>query len=149
METQIRPFTNIVGPFGVDTNTSSITLRDSAGNALKCNYIRVEASGSDTDNALSVSYDPTGITNQLRNSGGLQEMWKDSASDAYAASGFVGSVTQAVGGFPVEFLLADPDRVDTIYIQPLNTNGSIYAIITYGQIQAGNIRRDNERPIGS
>ena len=148
METQVRTFTKFV-KLGDSLNASAVVLSDTAGTTLPCNYIRVEASGTDADNALFVSYDPPGITNTLRDSGGGIDAFLSATGKSYSTSGFVGSVTQAVGGYPVELLLSDTDRTDTVYLQVLNTVGTIIAIVTYGQVQGGNIRRDNDRPVGS
>jgi hypothetical protein len=84
----------------------------------------------------------------------------DSASQttpvaAYTAtSATLGTTSGIVGGFAsvnkgvVEFLLSDVDRASAIQIQ-LDENGACKFFITYGQVQAGNRLRDNERPVGS
>jgi hypothetical protein len=84
----------------------------------------------------------------------------DSASQTTPLSNYadtsavIGTTSGVVGGYAsvnkgiVEFLLADGDRTDTIQLQ-LDENGACNFFVTYGQVQAGNRVRDNQRPAGS
>ena len=105
METQFKPY-GLAIQLTV-TDTSSVVLRDTGGNALKCNYVSV-----------------LGVT----------------------TSGICGGYASVNKGI-VELLLADTDRTDTLEVS-LDENGACNFFITYGQIQAGNIMRDNERTPG-
>jgi len=141
MREYFRPYSLVVTLS--DTNASSITLVDTAGSALKCNYISVECSATTTDEYFRASINPTGLTTPL--------------GTTIAASSTMGLVTSAgVSQYAslsdksiVEFLLSDADRSSLIELQ-LSENsvvGNFY--ITYGQIQTGNPLRDGERPIGN
>jgi hypothetical protein len=141
MEVQFRPYTIMTQI--VNTDGSSISLRDTANEPLECNYISVECSGAPgllSTNWYSVSYAAPGVTTPLANQ--------------TAASGAIGSTSGMVGGIGksgygvVELLLSDAERTDTIFIQP-SVDGAMNFFITYGQIQRGNPGRDNLRPIGS
>jgi hypothetical protein len=138
MEIQFRPF-GLVAQLPT-TDASSIKLRDSAGELLACNFVSVEASGENPDAFFRVATDPDSSGTPFRN--------------ATATSATIGVTSGIVGGFAsvnkgvVELLLADKDRTDTIQIQ-LDEDGVCNFFITYGQVQGGNIRRDNERPTGS
>jgi hypothetical protein len=141
MEVQFRPYT-IMAQI-VNTDGSSISLRDTANEPLDCNYISVECSGAPgllSTNWYSVSYAAPGVTTPLANQ--------------TAASGAIGITSGMVGGIGksgygvVELLLSDAERTDTIFIQP-SVDGAMNFFITYGQIQHGNPGRDNLRPIGS
>tara|TARA_R100001163_G_C5028336_1_gene169308 strand:- start:687 stop:1103 length:417 start_codon:yes stop_codon:yes gene_type:complete len=138
MEIQFRPYALTANLS--DTDASSITLRDTSGTALQCNFISVEASGENPDAYFRVAMDVVSAITPLDN--------------YVATSGSVGATSGVVGGYAsvnkgvVELLLSDRDRTDTIQLQ-LNEDGVCNFFITYGQVQSGNIRRDNDRPIGT
>ena len=138
MEAQFRPY-GMVATLA-DTDASSITLKDTAGNGLKCNFISVEASGANPDAFFRVAIQAASSVTQL--------------NDYIATSASIGSTSGIVGGYAsvnkgvVELLLSDLDRSDTIQLQ-LDENGVCNFFITYGQVQAGNRGRDGLRPIGS
>ena len=138
MEIQFRPY-GLVAQLP-DTNASSISLNDTAGSALDCNFISVEASGENPDAFFRVAVAPASSVTPVAHSA--------------ATSATIGQTSGIVGGFAsvnkgvVELLLSDQDRTRTIQLQ-LDEDGICNFFITYGQVQAGNIRRDNERPIGS
>ena len=138
MESQFRPYGLVVSLD--ETHASSVTLRDTSGSPLQCNFISVEASGENPDAFYRVAYTPTSSVTPLEN--------------FVATSATIGTTSGIVGGYStvnkgvVEFLLADAERTDTIQLQ-LDENGACKFFITYGQVQGGSIRRDNERPIGS
>ena len=137
MEAQFRPY-GLVTQMTI-TDASSITLTDTLGNGLKCNFISVEASGENPDAFFRVAIDPASSVTPLAN--------------FVAVSAAIGTTSGIVGGYAsvnkgvVELLLADNDRTDTIQIQ-LDENGACNFFITYGQVQHGNPGRDNLRPTG-
>jgi hypothetical protein len=137
---QFRPYTLIAGPF-TDDSASAITLVDTGGNALKCNYISVEASGTDTHDSFIVSIDAAHLNTPL----GSQRTAAQAIS--YMASGFVGGAGRIQGGYPVELVLADNDRTSAIKIQKAKASTALF-IITYGQVWTGNPIRDGDRPKG-
>jgi hypothetical protein len=145
MEAQFRPFSMVMTLAGNEVNPSGVTLRDSAGTALKCNFISVEASGENPDAYFSVAINPgddagkltTPAVNNLDASTALGNM----------VSGVCGGYASVNKGV-VEYLLSDADRASIINLQ-LDQVGACIFFITYGQVQAGNRLRDNERNIGS
>tara|TARA_R100001163_G_scaffold60369_1_gene49614 strand:+ start:1590 stop:2006 length:417 start_codon:yes stop_codon:yes gene_type:complete len=138
MEAQFRPY-SIVSQLST-TDASSIALKDTSGTALKANFISVEASGENPDSFFRVAIDSASQTTKVAN--------------YVATSATIGTTSGIVGGYAsvnkgvVELLLADCDRTDTIQIQ-LDENGICNFFITYGQVQAGNRVRDNNRPVGN
>tara|TARA_R110000796_G_scaffold93354_1_gene197856 strand:- start:972 stop:1400 length:429 start_codon:yes stop_codon:yes gene_type:complete len=141
METQFRPFSLACSLIGDETNGSGITLRDGVGTALKCNFVSIEASGSNSDSYFRV-------TTEVPATDSLFEFGQSTASGAMntMTSGVIGGYASTQKGV-VEFLLSDADRTSLINIQ-CSEVGLTNFFITYGQIQAGNIRRDNERTPG-
>ena len=121
---------------------SGVTLVDTAGTPLKCNYISVECSSAGTDDFFRVMINPVGLTTP---SGGAATA---ALSMGVNASGAVCGYADQNDGRVVEFLLSDKDRADAIAIQQSSTAPGNY-FITYGQVQTGNPLRDGERPIGS
>ncbi len=140
MEAQFKSYGKVV--FLDDTDASSVTLTDTGGTSLKCNFVSVEASGENPDAFFRVAYSAMGSSSitPLANFG--------------ATSATIGQTSGVLGAFAtvnkgvVELLLNDQDRVDTIQLQ-LDQDGKCKFFVTYGQVQGGNIRRDNERPIGT
>tara|TARA_R110000751_G_scaffold298605_1_gene408703 strand:- start:108 stop:524 length:417 start_codon:yes stop_codon:yes gene_type:complete len=138
METQFRPYGLVVSL--PDTNPSSITLKDTEGEALKCNFISVEASGENPDAFFRVAMDAQSQFTPMAN--------------YVSTSATIGSTSGVIGGYAsvnkgvVEFLLADGDRTSTIQLQ-LDEDGACNFFVNYGQIQHGNGLRDNNRPNGN
>jgi hypothetical protein len=133
-----RPYTLVAEL--TDTDVSSVTLTDSAGDALKSNFVSVETSSVDTDAWVSVTASSIS-TEQSRN---------NTVPPASAllgnTSGLIGGVAPANKGV-VEFVLSDADRVDTLALS-MSRDATVRFFITYGQVQTGNPLRDGERPIG-
>tara|TARA_R110001583_G_scaffold22132_21_gene83308 strand:- start:3767 stop:4204 length:438 start_codon:yes stop_codon:yes gene_type:complete len=144
MEAQFRPFSMAITLAGDEVSPSSVTLRDTAGTALKSNFISVEASGENGDAYFSVAIDPGDNPASLVTPKSLNV-------DASTAMG--STLSGICGGFAsvnkgvVEYLLSDADRASIIAIQ-LDQIGACNFFITYGQVQHGNPGRDNLRPIG-
>jgi hypothetical protein len=143
MQTQFRPYSMIVQLDSI--SPSALVLRDTAGDPLKCNFISVEASGEDTDSWFGVQYNPgdsTGFTTTP-----IAGSVSAGTAVGVTASGVVGGFATTQKGI-VEFLLADADRVNTITLG-ISSAQPCKLFVTYGQIQAGNVMRDNERLVGS
>ena len=138
MEAQFRPYGMAVTL--PTTDPSSIVLRDTAGNPLKCNFISVEASGENPDAFYRVGMQTGSQTTPLSN-------YVDTSASIGTTSGVIGGYSTVNKGV-VELLLSDVDRTDTIKLE-LDEDGVCNFFITYGQVQAGNRVRDNERPTGS
>ena len=140
MREYFRPYSLVLQ---LDSATASgVTLVDTSGTPLKCNYISVECSSAGTDDYFRVMIEPPNITTPSANT-----------TQAGASMGLVTSA--AVCGYAgidegrvVEFLLSDADRASLITLQQSGTALGKY-FITYGQVQTGNPLRDGERPIGS
>ena len=137
MRQYFRPYSIVANI--ASTDTSAMTLADSAGTTLKCNYISVESSGQG-DGFFSVS---------------LSSIQVSAVDDGYVVpavtlegftSGSVGAVAPDLKGV-VEFVLSDADRADTLYISQ-DTVGPTRYLINYGEVQHGNDLRDNLRPKG-
>tara|TARA_R110002110_G_scaffold64574_2_gene178395 strand:- start:674 stop:1093 length:420 start_codon:yes stop_codon:yes gene_type:complete len=133
-----RPYTLIAQL--TNTDVSSVTLTDSAGTALKSNFVSVETSSGSNDAWVSVTASSISVA-QARN---------DTVPPASAllstVSGLIGGVAPSNKGV-VEFVLSDADRVDTLDLS-LSEDETVNFFITYGQVQTGNPLRDGERPIG-
>ena len=140
MREYFRPYSLVIE---LDSATASgVTLVDTAGGALKCNYISVECSSAGTDDYFRVMIEPTGLTTPVANT------TTAALSEGLDTSAAVCGYADQNDGRVVEFLLSDKDRADTITIQQSGTAVGKY-FITYGQVQTGNPLRDGERPVGS
>ena len=139
MQIQFRPYSLVTEMDGTIA-ASSIVLKDTAGAALDCNFVSVEASGENADAYFRVATDPASLITPMSN-------YSDTSGALGTTSGIVGGYASVNKGV-VELLLSDKDRTSTVEIG-LDQVGDCKFFITYGQIQGGNIRRDNERPIGS
>tara|TARA_R100000963_G_C4533332_1_gene33720 strand:- start:16 stop:465 length:450 start_codon:yes stop_codon:yes gene_type:complete len=149
MEVQFRPYSMAVQI--TDAAEDAIELKDSGGNRLKCNFVSIEASGADGNAYFRVATNPGDRLEEASAGGTLTTPVEYSETPAAA----LGTTTSGVcGGYGsvnkgiVEYLFSDADRVSTIYIQQSEAATTNFWI-TYGQIQGGNILRDNERPVGS
>jgi len=137
MREQFRPYTLVAELATLEP--SSITLTDSAGTALKSNYVSVQASAVGGATLYSV------ILSSLNVSAGI--------ADTLWASDMIGSISGVPGGTAttengiVEFVLADNDRVSEITISQRSVDSVTY-LINYGQVWTGNPLRDQERPKG-
>jgi len=144
MQTQFRPYAMAIQI--ADLTPSGLTLVDSGGNELFCNYISVEASGENPDAFFRVCTDP-GMSNTSPLTTPVENSLSAGDSLGITTSAIVGGYASVNKGV-VEYLLSDKDRTSVIYIG-IDQVGTTNFWITYGQIQAGNIMRDNERPVGS
>ena len=136
MREQFRPYTLVADI--TTTDPSSITLTDSEGTALECNFVSVEASGgADAFFSVILSSIPVAAGN----------LSKDAANMIGFTSGVIGGAARSAQGV-VEFVLADNDRVSEITISQ-NTGDASRYFINYGEVWTGNPLRDGERPKGN
>ena len=158
MREYFRPYSMVID--GYDTALSAITLVDTAGDALDCNYIGVECSGVNNGfwrAALDLNTCATRVFGGFRGSSvdfdqSSASGWGTALSSTAGSLGFTTSaITGAYNSMSIgtvaEFLLSDADRRSKIYLQQSEATNNIY-YITYGQVQTGNPLRDGERPIG-
>jgi hypothetical protein len=138
MREYFRPYTLVAQL--TNTDVSSVTLTDSAGTALKSNFVSVETSSAAGISWASVTASSIS-TEQSRNN-----TVPPASSLLGNTSGLIGGVAPSNKGV-VEFVLSDADRVDTLALS-LSENETVNFYITYGQVQTGNPLRDGERPIG-
>ena len=136
MREQFRPYTMIVD---LTTATpSGITLTDSGGAPLACNFVSVEGSG--TGNTLfSVIISGIGVH------AGVDT--KDAANMQGTTSGVIGGAGRSNQGI-VELVLADRDRVSEITLSQSAADPCRY-ILNYGEVYTGNPLRDQNRPKGN
>ena len=147
MREHFRPYTLVSQMSGNQISASAITLKDTAGNPLKCNYISVTASGIDANADFVVQASSVGLNTPTGPGSGIVTRGFPTASGVIGqTSGFVGGAATVSKGI-VEFVLSDADRVSEIQIASDSVEVCNY-FITYGQVQTGNPLRDNDRPIG-
>ena len=120
------------------TVETAVTLKDTGGNELLCNYVSVQVSGT-AGNFVRISIVPDGLT---------QPNYSTAAGMVGVTTSGVPSVFTTQGGGPAELVLSDQDRTSTIYIQGQETNSAVF-IVTYGQVGSANPARDNLRTRGT
>ena len=142
MRQSFRPYTMVVAS-NATGNETEVSLKDTAGNPLACNYVSIALSGTGTARSATfrAAIAPNGIT--------TEKVSFDSpvGSIDVTTSGVPSAIFTA--SQPAELLLSDADRTDTIYLQAYEAGGTAVYFITYGQISVGNNLRDQERPVGS
>jgi hypothetical protein len=121
------------------TLTSSIELKDSAGEPLDCNYVFFDMSADIVQARIgliaSASYDANTTTDS-------SELSLGSTS---------GTVSVVLGNFTkggANLLISDKDRVNKINVGK-NIAGPVNFFITYGQVKKGSPLRQNQRPVGN
>ena len=143
MRQVFRPFSKIVRVETSDDTDTEVTLLDSSGNNLKCNYISVQASGvggAATDFLRVIPVIEGSAEHQFNTPS--EDMFNISTSGTCC-------VFTAEGGPPADMMLSDSDRTDTLRIAKTGGGGGAYvAIITYGQVQSSGALRDKFRPGG-
>jgi hypothetical protein len=139
MQDVFRPYSLVVR--GDDTDASSITLVDSAGTALKCNYISVQASGED-GGFYRAAIDVTGLTTPLAS-------WPtvDGAIDVTTSAAPCQFASTANGA--VDFVLLPTDVASAVNIRQQQADDTIY-FISYGYVKGPtNPNRNEDYPSGS
>jgi len=139
MRQAFRPYTLAISNSDLATGFD-VDLVDSAGNPLECNYISLQASGSEPTRYVRMSANFPNLTTPQAN-------FESPADQVGTTSSGVPSVYTVAGGEPATMILSDSDRVSSVNIR--SDGGSIIALITYGQVSVGNNLRDQERPRGN
>lgn len=143
MRQNFRPYS--ITAYSDSITPSGITLTDSAGTPLHCNYVSVESSGQGGDGFFSVTLSSIQVSAVRAPGTGITKP-VPAAALLGIASGLIGGTASDNKGV-VEFVLSDADRVDTIHISQ-STAGPTRYFINYGEVQHGNDLRDNLRPKG-
>tara|TARA_R110002051_G_scaffold11808_8_gene42578 strand:- start:1159 stop:1599 length:441 start_codon:yes stop_codon:yes gene_type:complete len=145
MQEYYRPYSLIVR--GDDATASGITLKDSGGTALECNYLSITASGDGNTGyfrAMPIPVNPLDADT-------LTTPYADTATAAasfdVATSGVVGQYGSTLNG-TMDFVMSDTDRFDTVYIQQSDASVTTY-MLTYGYVKGpSNPLRGFDRPTG-
>tara|TARA_R110000824_G_scaffold91939_1_gene223334 strand:- start:522 stop:956 length:435 start_codon:yes stop_codon:yes gene_type:complete len=143
MRQNFRPYS--ITSYSDSITPSGITLTDSAGTPLKCNYVSVESSGQGGDGLFSVTLSSIQVSATQAPGTGIAKPVPAAALQGIT-SGLIGGTAPDNKGV-VEFVLSDADRVDTLYISQSTTGPTRY-FINYGEVQHGNDLRDNLRAKG-
>jgi|TARA_A100000172_G_scaffold78332_1_gene63778 hypothetical protein len=147
MQEYYRPYSIILK--GDDATASGITLKDSGGTALECNYLSITASGTGNTGyfrAMPIPKDPLDADI-------LTTAYAQTATAAASliftapASGVVGQYASTLNG-SMDFVMSDTDRFDTVYIQQSDASDTLY-MLTYGYVKGpSNPLRGFDRPTG-
>lgn len=140
MRQQFRPYSLTIHEADISDEVP-ITLKDSAGNKLKCNYISLTVSGGAEVGFVRMSADFPNLTTPQAN-------FKSPAASIGVDSSGVPSVFTIPSGEAATMVLSDRDRVDSVKVQS-NEPGEVILILTYGQVSVGNNLRDQDRPAGN
>jgi len=126
---------------GDDTTASAITLRDSAGSALTCNYISITASGDTNNGWFRAAIDPSPAVGPLTTNS--TAAIATSASTDVVTSGVCGQYASTENG-AIDFVLGPEDLVNKVTIQQSEAE-SVRYMLTYGVIKGptNSIRLDN------
>lgn len=140
MRQYFRPYSKVVSIADV-ADATPVTLTDTAGSSLACNYISLTLSGdSGGVGHVRMSADFPDLTTPQAN-------FSTPTAAVGVASG-VPSVYTTPGGEAATMVLSDGDRVSSVSIQG-NESSPVIAILTYGQVSTGNNLRDQIRPRGN
>ena len=144
MRLNFRPFTMTIVSSDPTTETT-VTLKDSAGEELACNFVQVDVSSEAGNSEFHrVAFEPADVTTKQ------SSYQTPTASVGTTASG-VPSVYTTRNGTPAVIVTSDRDRVSKLFLQShtgqAGTREVIY-IIKYGQVSVGNNLRDSDRPVG-
>ena len=125
-----RPFTKWI-ELALDTSTT-VSLVDSEGTSLACNFVSVEC--------LADAGQPTAIVSMHASSLASSP----TVSIGESASGMLGTACPAGGG--VAQLSIGLDSVTDVGL--VTSGAAVSAIVTYGNVMVGNSLKDNQRPRG-
>lgn len=139
MRQHFRPYSLVLSSADI-TTALDVDLKDSAGDALPCNYVSLTLSGNVTGH-VRMSANFPGLTTPQAN-------FKSPADSINEDASGVPAVYTTGGGEAATLVLADKDRVSSVKIQG-NQGEAVAAILTYGQVSVGNNLRDQDRPAGS
>lgn len=142
MRQAFRPYTLAISNSDL-ANGFDVDLVDTAGNPLECNYISLQASGSGATQYIRMSANFPNLTTPQAN-------FESAVDQVGTTLSGVPAVYTVAGGEPATMILSDSDRVSSVNIKGSGVpEGSIIALVTYGQVSVGNNLRDQERPRGN
>lgn len=139
MRETFRPFSKYVSITG--TGAVEVTLHDSSGVALECNYIEVEpVSGTGTNNMFMVVPD-------ISTAKAYADMPTAATITLNDTSGIVGALASANTGV-VTLSLNSPDLTSKVKISH-DTTGTIAYAVRYGVVQMANNLKDSRSTRGN
>jgi len=138
MREAYTPYTKIVTL--TNTNATEVTLTDSSGVAVECNYVQVAAVSGSADGYFFVAPDITSAK-------GYADQPTAAAIANNSASGVVGIVSNRETGVAV-LSLSPSDKTSKIKISQSDATGVKYAV-TYGNVRLTNNLADNKLSRGN
>ena len=144
MREAFRPYVKLVTISSLDAYTVSLT--DSSGTAIDCNYIQVEAVSGHTGNGGGDEFFLV-IPNGLSTAEGEANFPDASGVPDNSASGIAGAMSNASTGMVV-LSLAPSDVSNSIRLSQSNNSTHYYAV-TYGNVRVTNSFADNKLPTGN
>ena len=142
MRQAFRPYVKLVTL--ADEAPVTVTLTDSSGTAINCNYIQVEAvdegAGAPTHYFLV-------IPNGLSTAEGEANFPDANSIPNNSASGIAGAIARVDVG-SVVLSLAPSDVSNSIRLSQAEVHSHTYAI-TYGNVRVTNSSADNKLPTGN
>ena len=156
MRTIYRPF---VKTFLVEsTFTSGVTLTDSTGAEISCNFVNLTTSSGSNDSRSNLIFlEPSGMTSNVPTGAivGVSGM-EEGGCSAIDGSGALGDCCSPNNGV-AQLVLGIGDRVSAVYISNMVTevtdttaNGTfVRCFLTYGNVNVQNPLKDGEYGRGS
>jgi len=138
MREAYTPYTKIITL--ISTAATEVTLTDSSGVAIDCNYVQVAAAVSSVDGYFFVAPDITSAK-------GYANQPTAAAIANNSASGVVGVVSNRETGVAV-LSLAPSDKTSKIKVSQSDDSRVVYAI-TYGNVRLTNNLADNKLSRGN
>jgi len=138
MREAYTPYTKLVTLTG--TGATEVTLHDSSGVAVECNYVQVAAVSGSADGYFFVAPDITSAK-------GYADQPTAAALATHSASGVAGIVSNRETGVAV-LSLAPSDKTSKIKVSQSNDTGVVYAI-TYGNVRLTNNLADSKLSRGN
>ena len=139
MRETYRPFSKYVSITG--TGAVEVTLHDSSGVALECNYIEVEPVSGTADSVMFM------VVPDIPTSRAYASMPTAATITLNDTSGIVGGLASANTGV-VTLSLASPDLTSKVKISH-DTAGTIAYAVRYGVVQMANNLKDSRSPRGN
>jgi hypothetical protein len=138
MREAYTPYTKLVTLTG--TGATEVTLHDSSGVAVECNYVQVAAVSGSADGYFFVAPDITSAK-------GYADQPTAAAIANNSASGVVGVVSNRETGVAV-LSLAPSDKTSKIKVSQSDDTSAVYAI-TYGNVRLTNNLADSKLSRGN
>lgn len=139
MRETYRPFSKYVSITG--TGAVEVTLHDSSGVALECNYIEVEPVSGNAANIMFM------VVPDISTAKAYADMPTAATITLNDTSGVVGSLAGANTGV-VTLSLASPDLTSKVKISH-DTAGTIAYAVRYGVVQMANNLKDSRSTRGN